>query len=86
MKKESILTLDERLIDPCVRVCVEDSNDDICLGCGRSRAEIAGWPRLDRAERMAILTETQPRLDALAQKRRQRRQGRRQRAMPAEKG
>jgi predicted Fe-S protein YdhL (DUF1289 family) len=27
---------------PCVKICELDRND-VCVGCGRTRAEIAGW-------------------------------------------
>jgi len=42
---------------PCVRVCVLHADGDICLGCRRTRAEIAAWGRLDPAERRRIMAE-----------------------------
>jgi predicted Fe-S protein YdhL (DUF1289 family) len=48
---------------PCIKVC--EFEQDICLGCGRSRQEIKGWKRLDKAERRALLAEADMRLLAL---------------------
>jgi predicted Fe-S protein YdhL (DUF1289 family) len=48
---------------PCIKVCEFDK--DICLGCGRSRAQIKGWKRLDKGERLAVLAEADMRLLAL---------------------
>ena len=46
--------LPERLIDesPCVGVCQLDSRDR-CLGCARSRAEIAAWSSMTPEQRDA---------------------------------
>ncbi|MGZ9410804.1 MAG: DUF1289 domain-containing protein [Methylocystis sp.] len=27
---------------PCIKIC-ELNGDGVCVGCGRTRAEIAGW-------------------------------------------
>lgn len=45
---------------PCVSVCRLDPATQICVGCGRTIAEIAAWSSLSEAERRAILA----RLDA----------------------
>ncbi|MHB1300330.1 MAG: DUF1289 domain-containing protein [Burkholderiales bacterium] len=39
---------------PCVRNCCLNE-DDICLGCFRSLAEIVAWNEADAAKRRAIL-------------------------------
>jgi predicted Fe-S protein YdhL (DUF1289 family) len=39
---------------PCVKVCVVDGESGLCLGCFRTLGEIAGWARLDEAERVEI--------------------------------
>ncbi|MGE8497797.1 MAG: DUF1289 domain-containing protein [Pseudomonas sp.] len=49
--------------DPCINVCKFD--DSICVGCGRSKAEIKGWKKLGKAERRAVLAEADLRLLAL---------------------
>ncbi len=42
------------LASPCVQVCALDE-DDICIGCQRSVAEITRWSRMDNAERRQVL-------------------------------
>lgn len=38
---------------PCTNVCVLDG--DICVGCGRTVAEIMGWQSLSEAEKEHIV-------------------------------
>ncbi len=46
---------------PCVGICVVDE-EDICEGCGRSMDEIAGWLRMNNAERAAAVRQARQRL------------------------
>lgn len=46
--------LDGTAPSPCVRNCCLDEND-ICLGCYRSIAEIIGWTGAGQQERTTIL-------------------------------
>jgi predicted Fe-S protein YdhL (DUF1289 family) len=39
---------------PCVQVCALD-DDDICIGCQRTAAEITRWGRMDNTERRQVL-------------------------------
>ncbi len=39
---------------PCVHVCALDEQD-ICIGCQRTVAEITRWGRMDNAERREVL-------------------------------
>lgn len=39
---------------PCVRNCTLDEND-VCLGCGRTLAEITEWLHMDAVSRQAVL-------------------------------
>ncbi|MGB4073349.1 DUF1289 domain-containing protein [Pseudomonas sp.] len=39
---------------PCVHICALD-DDDICIGCQRSVAEITRWSRMDNTERREVL-------------------------------
>ncbi|MCA1804825.1 MAG: DUF1289 domain-containing protein [Xanthomonadaceae bacterium] len=48
------MTDPERIASPCVRNCCLDEQD-ICLGCGRSLAEITAWSGSSDHERRAIL-------------------------------
>ena len=50
---------------PCIAVCMIDTRTNLCLGCGRTLPEIARWPRMDNAERQALMaTLPQRMLDA----------------------
>ncbi|MEM6386713.1 MAG: DUF1289 domain-containing protein [Pseudomonadota bacterium] len=40
---------------PCVKICVLHPEADICIGCYRTRHEIAGWSRMSRDERRALM-------------------------------
>jgi uncharacterized protein len=40
---------------PCVKVCVLDPISALCIGCGRTTAEIAAWGTMSEAERLAVM-------------------------------
>ncbi len=40
---------------PCVKVCVIDPRSALCVGCGRTVAEIAAWTAMSEAERGAVM-------------------------------
>ena len=40
---------------PCVKLCVVDPVSGLCVGCGRTGAEIAAWPAMSEAERRAVM-------------------------------
>jgi predicted Fe-S protein YdhL (DUF1289 family) len=42
---------------PCVGQCRIDDFSGLCAGCGRTRAEIAGWKAMSETERRAIMSE-----------------------------
>lgn len=42
---------------PCVKVCIVDEETTFCIGCGRTRREIAEWTGLTKNERIAIMSE-----------------------------
>jgi predicted Fe-S protein YdhL (DUF1289 family) len=42
---------------PCTRVCRLIDGSDVCAGCWRKLTEIAEWPDLSDAERIAIIAE-----------------------------
>lgn len=46
---------------PCTGVCTLDSERKVCLGCGRTLDEIAGWGSADDATRRAILARLKDR-------------------------
>ncbi|MEM9209272.1 MAG: DUF1289 domain-containing protein [Pseudomonadota bacterium] len=41
-------------VSPCVQICALDDND-VCVGCGRTVVEIAGWAGMSAAEREAVM-------------------------------
>ena len=47
---------------PCVQVCVIDPRSALCIGCGRTLDEIAGWSGLDEPGRLAIMAGLETRL------------------------
>jgi uncharacterized protein len=49
---------------PCKRVCTLDPATDLCLGCGRTLAEITAWTRMTDAERAQVMAECARRLEA----------------------
>lgn len=53
---------------PCRRVCVLDSVTDLCIGCGRDRAEIGGWLRFSAEERRAIMATLPDRLSRMTRR------------------
>ena len=40
---------------PCINLCVLDDRFGLCLGCGRTRAEIGAWGTFSEAERRAVM-------------------------------
>ena len=50
---------------PCIRICEIESRAGLCLGCGRTLGEIAGWAGFSDHERDAILTILPQRMERL---------------------
>jgi predicted Fe-S protein YdhL (DUF1289 family) len=46
--------------NPCISLCKFD--DDICIGCGRSKKEIKSWKKMDKDERRDVLKEATVRM------------------------
>ena len=40
---------------PCISVCQMDALDGICVGCHRTRAEIAAWGSMDQGDQILLL-------------------------------
>ncbi|WP_341520774.1 DUF1289 domain-containing protein [Pseudomonas sp. G.S.17] len=49
--------------NPCISLCKFD--DEICLGCGRSKKEIKSWKKMEKGERREVLAESAVRLSKL---------------------
>lgn len=60
---------------PCVKVCVVDPETQFCIGCGRTRDEIAAWIGMAAVDRRLIMDALPERVATLT-KRKTRRGGR----------
>ncbi len=47
---------------PCVKVCVVDPLSALCIGCGRTIEEIAGWGMMSETARVAVMMGLEARL------------------------
>jgi len=57
----------EPVESPCIRLCTLD-DQDICLGCFRSMAEICAWSRASNDERRQIVAASELRRSASRQR------------------
>ncbi len=44
-----------KLPSPCISICQMDPKDGVCIGCYRTRAEIAAWRSMDQDDQMQLL-------------------------------
>jgi uncharacterized protein len=47
---------------PCVRICIVDPVLALCIGCGRTVAEIAAWSAMSETGRIAVMAGLDARL------------------------
>ena len=47
---------------PCIKICIVRGESGLCVGCGRTLAEIAGWGGMDEDRRREIMAELPARL------------------------
>jgi predicted Fe-S protein YdhL (DUF1289 family) len=57
----------QRVESPCIKVCVLDAAS-VCIGCGRTIDEIAGWSRMSSAEQLAACERAAQRREARAKR------------------
>jgi uncharacterized protein len=50
---------------PCNKVCVIDAASGLCIGCGRTLAEIGGWINMTADARRRVMDELPARRAAL---------------------
>ena len=55
---------------PCVKLCVVDPDSGFCIGCGRSRAEIAGWIAMSPDARREVMADLDDRMASLTRSKR----------------
>ena len=60
---------------PCVKICVIDPETELCIGCARTRDEIAGWIGMGTKARVQVMSTLAERIEGLT-KRKSRRGGR----------
>jgi len=65
MLKTTMADLDSNIETPCNKVCVLDAASGLCIGCGRTSAEIGSWIGMTAEERRRIMAELPVRLAAL---------------------
>jgi predicted Fe-S protein YdhL (DUF1289 family) len=53
---------------PCNKICTVDPMSRLCVGCGRSLAEIEGWIRFTAEERARIMADLPRRLTTLGRR------------------
>jgi predicted Fe-S protein YdhL (DUF1289 family) len=72
----------ETITSPCVKICVVDPETGLCIGCARTRAEIAGWIGMDDAGRREVMGQLAERMASLTSRKKRRggRAGRLERA------
>ncbi len=49
---------------PCVKICVVDPSISLCIGCGRTVAEISLWSEMSEGERVAVMSGLSARLES----------------------
>jgi len=52
---------------PCTKICTLDARSGLCLGCGRTAGEVAGWTSYTDGERARIIALLPERLARLRQ-------------------
>ena len=67
---------------PCVKICMIHPEEQICVGCFRTLAEIAGWTGFTPEERQRLMADLPSRATRLCQ----RRGGRAGRGLPRAEG
>jgi len=53
---------------PCVKICKINESVGYCIGCGRTRREIAEWTGLTKNERLTIMAECLVRIERMTKR------------------
>ena len=54
---------------PCIRVCVLHPAEGICVGCYRTRDEIAAWPNMTLEDRRTVTAALPARASRVSRRR-----------------
>ncbi|MEQ8823442.1 MAG: DUF1289 domain-containing protein [Filomicrobium sp.] len=65
MSTSTSTTSTRRPISPCINVCELDDKAGMCVGCGRTTAEIGNWLKFTQEERDAVWDQLPMRLEKL---------------------
>lgn len=68
--------INQAIETPCIKICVVEPKSGFCIGCGRTRMEIADWIGMAAAARRDIMDQLPERISTLTL-RKSRRGGRR---------
>lgn len=52
------------MISPCINICTLDARTGLCVGCGRTLDEVAGWSTLGEAQRASVMQQLPARMQA----------------------
>ena len=52
----------EIIESPCIKICAVDGARKMCIGCGRTLAEIGGWTRFSPEQRRQVMDQAAARL------------------------
>jgi len=47
----------EQVVDPCIQICIIDSDSGLCVGCSRTTEEINSWFRMTPEEKIELVKE-----------------------------
>ena len=47
--------LSSKMLSPCVSICKMDTKNNACVGCFRTRAEIASWSSMSEADQLELM-------------------------------
>lgn len=53
-------TTSNNVVSPCVSICALD-DDDVCVGCHRTGAEITEWGAMNKAQKLAVMEKVRER-------------------------
>ena len=64
------MIVSQEIDTPCVKLCVVEPESGYCIGCGRTRSEIAGWLVMSPAERREVMAGLGERVETLTRHKR----------------
>jgi predicted Fe-S protein YdhL (DUF1289 family) len=62
VNRRAIYVLQDMIQTPCINICTIDARSRLCMGCGRTLDEVAGWSRFTPERRAAVMAELPARM------------------------